>query len=102
VGAGGFKVPVYFLDTDLSENSEWDKHITDYLYGGDKHYRLCQEVILGTGGIRMLQELGFNNLQRYHMNEGHAALLGLELLDKEAAKHKRNHIIKNDIEYVRK
>ncbi|HJY62685.1 MAG TPA: alpha-glucan family phosphorylase [Ignavibacteria bacterium] len=102
IGAGGFKVPVYFLDTDLPENSEWDRHIIDYLYGGDPHYRLCQEVILGIGGIRMLQELGYVNLERYHMNEGHAALLGLELLDVEAAKHKRSHITKDDIEPVRK
>ena len=97
IGVSGFKVPVYFLDANLPENSEWDRHLTDSLYGGDPHYRLCQEVIL-----RMLQELGYVNLERYHMNEGHAALLGLELLDREAAKHKRNYITKDDIEPVRK
>ena len=53
-----FSVPVYFLDTDLPENSEWDRTLTHYLYGGDQHYRLCQEVILGIGGVRMLRALG--------------------------------------------
>jgi len=47
-GAGGYKIPVYFMDADLPENSEWDRTLTHYLYGGDKHYRLCQEVILGS------------------------------------------------------
>ena len=46
-GVGGFTVPIYFLDSDLPENSEWDRGLTDSLYGGDEHYRLCQEVILG-------------------------------------------------------
>ncbi len=40
-GNGGFRVPIYFLDTDLPENSEWDRSLTDFLYGGDQHYRLC-------------------------------------------------------------
>ena len=57
-GASGFIVPVYFLDTDLPENTEWDRTLTDFLYGGDQHYRLCQEVILGIGGVRMLRALG--------------------------------------------
>ena len=48
-------MPVYFLDSDLPENSEWDRTLTHYLYGGDHHYRLCQEVILGIGGVRMLR-----------------------------------------------
>jgi len=49
-GHSGHTVPVYFLDTDLPENSEWDRTLTDHLYGGDDHYRLCQEVVLGMGG----------------------------------------------------
>jgi starch phosphorylase len=100
-GITGFVVPVYFLDADLPENSEWDRTLTDYLYGGDDHYRLCQEVILGIGGVRMLGSLGYQNVQRYHMNEGHAALLGLELLDREAQKNGRGSIILEDVTAVR-
>jgi starch phosphorylase len=70
---------VLFLDTELEQNAEWDRAITHYLYGGDTHYRLCQEMVLGIGGVRMLRALGYNEIQRYHMNEGHAALLTLEL-----------------------
>jgi starch phosphorylase len=54
--------------------------LTDYLHGGDARYRRCQEVILGTGGVRMLRALGSDSLERFHMNEGHASLLTLELL----------------------
>jgi starch phosphorylase len=54
-GEGGFTVPVYFLDTDLPENSAWDRTLTHVLYGGDQYYRLCQEMILGIGGVRMLR-----------------------------------------------
>ena len=100
-GAGGFRVPVYLLDSDLPENSAWDRMLTDSLYGGDSHYRLCQEVILGMGGVRMLTSLGYENIQRFHMNEGHASLLGLELLEEEARKHGRECINGDDIEVVR-
>ncbi len=79
-GVGGHSVPVYFLDTDLEENATSDRALTHYLYGGDQHYRLCQEVVLGIGGIRMLRALGYDEMRRYHMNEGHASLLILELL----------------------
>ena len=60
-GVTGFVVPVFLLDTDLPENSEWDRTLTDYLYGGDQLYRLCQEIILGIGGVRMLRALGFHD-----------------------------------------
>ena len=71
--------PVILLDTDLDENSAEDRRITHYLYGGDAAYRLKQEIVLGIGGVRMLQALGFS-VRQYHMNEGHSALLALELL----------------------
>ena len=74
------------LDTDLEENSEWDRTLTHYLYGGDQHYRLCQEVVLGIGGMRMLQALGYNSIEKYHMNEGHASLLTTVLLNEEVKK----------------
>jgi starch phosphorylase len=75
----GLDVPVLLLDTDLHENAVEDRRITDTLYGGDQTYRLKQEIVLGIGGLRILQALGFD-IRRYHMNEGHAALLALDLL----------------------
>jgi starch phosphorylase len=100
-GVRGFVVPVYFLDADLPSNVEWDRNLTGGLYGGDSYYRLCQEVLLGVGGVRMLRELGYTDLTRYHMNEGHAALLSLELLGEEAVKAGRTAINGEDIEKVR-
>ena len=101
-GSGSFHVPVYLLDTNLQENSVWDRTLTDFLYGGDHHYRLCQEVILGIGGARMLRRLGYTDLERFHMNEGHASLLVLELLDEQARRASRQNITHDDIEAVRK
>lgn len=75
----GGAIPVFFLDTDLPENSPEDREITDSLYGGDQTYRLKQEIVLGIGGVRMLHEMGFE-IKKFHMNEGHAGLLTLELL----------------------
>ncbi len=84
VGSSGFTVPVVLLDTDIPENTPDDRHITDQLYGGDARYRLMQEVVLGVGGVRMLQALGCAGLSTYHLNEGHAALASLELLRERA------------------
>jgi len=100
-GYDDYSVPVYFLDADLPENSEWDRTLTHYLYGGDNHYRLCQEVILGIGGIRMLRALGYDQLQRYHLNEGHASLLTVALLDEQAQQAGRAAFTREDIERVR-
>ncbi|MGC1417030.1 MAG: alpha-glucan family phosphorylase [Candidatus Acidiferrum sp.] len=100
-GVRGFEVPVYFLDADLPSNAEWDRNLTGGLYGGDSYYRLCQEVLLGIGGVRILHALGYEELTRYHMNEGHAALLSLELLGEEAIKAGRTAINGEDIEKVR-
>ncbi|MGD9739330.1 MAG: alpha-glucan family phosphorylase [Bauldia sp.] len=72
-------VPVILLDTDLDENSASDRPLTDHLYGGDASYRLKQEAVLGIGGFRILQALGFT-INTYHLNEGHAAFLTMELL----------------------
>ncbi len=77
----GGEVPVLFLDTDVGSNSPEDRELTSYLYGGDQTYRIKQELILGIGGVRMLEALGVNVL-KYHLNEGHAAFLTLELLKK--------------------
>jgi glycogen phosphorylase len=100
-GVRGFEVPVYFLDADLPSNAEQDRNLTGRLYGGDAYYRLCQEVLLGIGGVRMLRALGYTDLTRYHMNEGHAALLSLELLGEEAQKAGRTAIRGEDIDKVR-
>ncbi len=78
-GSTGGKVIVFFLDTDVEGNSEEDRRITDYLYGGDEKYRLKQEMVLGIGGVRLLEALGIR-VRKYHMNEGHSSLLTLELL----------------------
>ncbi len=100
-GHGGFTVPVYFLDTHLPENPPEARELTDYLYGGDSRYRLCQETIFGIGGVRMLRVLGYEGITRYHMNEGHAALLTLDLLGGEARKAGRNGFGEEDLERVR-
>jgi glycogen phosphorylase len=78
-GQSGVRQPVLLLDTDLSENADVDRAITHYLYGGDDAYRLKQEIVLGVGGVRLLRALGFD-IRQYHLNEGHSAFLGLELL----------------------
>lgn len=83
-GCHGFQVPIYFLDSNVDGNREDDRALTSYLYGGDRRYRLLQEIILGIGGVRMLEALGFNGIERFHMNEGHSALLVLELLKRHA------------------
>lgn len=80
-GIKNISVPIILLDTDLPENSDYDKKITDKLYGGDEEYRLCQEIVLGIGGLRILENLGCE-IEKYHMNEGHSALLVLELYKK--------------------
>jgi glycogen phosphorylase len=100
-GVHGFIVPVYFLDAALESNAEQDRALTGSLYGGDAYYRLCQEVLLGVGGVRMLRALGHTDLTRYHMNEGHAAMLTLELLGEEAEKAGRTSTRGEDIEKVR-
>jgi glycogen phosphorylase len=96
-GNSGAVVPVYLLDTSLPENSEWDRGLTDTLYGGDNRYRLCQETILGIGGAELVNVLAESGVLPggsgsgsqgarfrivHHVNEGHAALLTLRLLER--------------------
>ena len=75
----GGTIPVLFLTTDVEGNTQEDRGITDFLYGGDQTYRLKQEIVLGIGGLRILEALKIN-VKKYHMNEGHSSLLTLELL----------------------
>lgn len=84
-GVNGFEVSVYLLDTNLPDNHPEDRQLTDVLYGGDSAYRLSQEVVLGIGGVRMLRALGYDQIARFHMNEGHSALLVLALLEEQLA-----------------
>jgi starch phosphorylase len=101
-GAKGGIVSVLLLDTDLPENAPGDRALTDHLYGGDLTYRLAQEIVLGIGGVRMLRALHCTEVERFHMNEGHAALLALELLDERVASCNRSVADASDVEYVRR
>lgn len=80
VGVTGHIIPVFLLDTDVEGNDPWDRRLTDHLYGGDTFYRLCQETILGLGGVHLLHAMGCRP-EVHHMNEGHAALLAVGLLE---------------------
>jgi glycogen phosphorylase len=100
-GIYGHEVSVYLLDSNLKENTPWDRTITDRLYGGDVQYRLCQEALLGIGGVRILRELGYQEIESYHMNEGHAALLALELLEERLGTPELARATEEDLEAVR-
>ena len=100
-GCIGHVVPIYMLDTDLEENSGWDRGLTDHLYGGDTNYRLQQEIVLGMGGMRMVNALGLH-MNVYHMNEGHAALLTLALLESQLGGGPQGAATEADIEQVRR
>jgi starch phosphorylase len=100
-GHSGHVVPIYLLDTDLEGNSGWDRGLTDHLYGGDTNYRLQQEIVLGMGGVRMAHALGLR-VNVYHMNEGHAALLTLALLESELGGGPQHGVTDADIDRVRR
>ena len=100
-GVNGHSVPVYFLDTDLSGNTPWDRALTDQLYGGDQYYRLCQEVVLGMGGVEILRSLGYQKVRAYHLNEGHSALLTLALLEQQTRDRGLATMTGADLEAVR-
>jgi starch phosphorylase len=101
VGRYGHVVPIYLLDTDLDGNSGWDRGLTDHLYGGDTNYRLQQEIVLGMGGARMANALGLT-VNVYHMNEGHAALLTLALLEGQLGGGPLGAATDSDIAQVRR
>jgi starch phosphorylase len=100
VGRAGHIVPIYLLDTDLDGNSGWDRGLTDHLYGGDTNYRLQQEIVLGMGGVRMANALGLH-VNVYHMNEGHAALMTLALLESQLGGGPLGAATDSDLEVVR-
>ncbi|MDI6751949.1 MAG: alpha-glucan family phosphorylase [bacterium] len=73
------RTPIYLLDTDIGENSLSDREITGKLYSGERHFRIEQEIVLGIGGIRLLEEMNISP-SVYHINEGHSAFLVIERL----------------------
>jgi starch phosphorylase len=102
MGVTGQRVPVYFLDTDLPENPPWERTLTNSLYGGDTTYRLCQEAVLGIGGVQLLRALGYKEIVRFHMNEGHSALLALALLEEIVGRPNLSSATNEEIEAVRR
>ena len=100
-GISGHIVPVLLLDADLPVNAPQDRRLTDHLYGGDARYRLCQEVILGIGGVRMLRALGYRQLSRFHMNEGHASLLTVELAYEKAIERGEETISRETVQAIK-
>jgi starch phosphorylase len=100
VGVTGHIIPVFLLDADVEGNDPWDRRLTDHLYGGDTYYRLCQETILGLGGIHLLHALGCQP-EVCHMNEGHAALLTIGLLEARLALAPLNTATEADAEAIK-
>lgn len=100
-GMNGHTVPVYLLDTMVPENTEFDQTLTGNLYGGDEYYRICQEVILGVGGVDMLDALGYHGILTFHMNEGHASFLALRLLEHHL-REKSVEPTQEDLAFLRK
>jgi starch phosphorylase len=101
-GLGRTAVPVYFLDTDFEPNANEDRALSHVLYGGDATYRLSQEAVLGIGGVRMLRALGYDHVDRFHLNEGHSALLVLELVAERLRAAGRDTAGDDDIDAVRR
>jgi starch phosphorylase len=100
IGHTGHIIPVFLLDADVEGNDPWDRRLTDHLYGGDTYYRLCQEAILGLGGIHLLHALGMQP-EVCHMNEGHAALLSIALLESRIAPSPLSTATEADAEAVK-
>ena len=94
-------VPVLLLDTDIEGNDEYDRTLTDCLYGNDARYRLCQEIVLGAGGAAMLQAIGWDTgALQYHINEGHASLLCVSLLERQLGARPSHEVTVSDVEAV--
>jgi starch phosphorylase len=78
------RCPVYLLDPYLDENEEHYRRLATRVYGGDSTTRIMQEILLGVGGVRLLRKIGIQP-SVFHMNEGHAAFLILELMRERIA-----------------
>lgn len=101
-GITGHVVPILFLDTALEENDPRDGVLTDHLYGGDERYRLCQELVLGIGGVAILRALGHSQIRVFHMNEGHSALITLALLEERGNVRPDHGYAEAEVEAVRR
>jgi starch phosphorylase len=99
-GVTGHTIPIYLLDTDLEENDPKDRALSDHLYGGDADYRLRQEMVLGIGGARALEALCYRPWI-YHLNEGHAALLTIALLERQVRGRSLEQATDDDLAAVR-
>ena len=98
IGSSGYEVPIIFITTDNEFNNGIDRELCSTLYGGDQKYRLAQEFILGVGGVKMIRKLGFYQIKRFHMNEGHSSLLTLELIKER----NQNNDLSKSIDRVRR
>ncbi len=80
IGQSGHIIPVYLLTTDVDGNEPWMKGMTAALYDSTSRWnRIVQEMILGIGGVRLLRSLRYNNINTFHLNEGHGSFSTLEL-----------------------
>jgi len=80
IGQSGHILPIYLLTTDIEGNEEWMKKMTGSLYDSTTRWnRIVQEMIIGIGGVKLLKSLGYNNIQTYHLNEGHGSFSIVEL-----------------------
>lgn len=101
VGVTGHVVPVYYLDTDLPDNTETDRAIAQRLYAGDTDHRIKQEAILGIGGRRMVRAIG-HDIGCFHMNEGHACFLTVDLVSEYLCRNQTTDIHADAIIDVRR
>jgi phosphorylase/glycogen(starch) synthase len=81
------RVPLYLMDTDIEQNNEEDRALAHHLYGGDREHRLKQELLLGFGGIRLIEKLKLDPTL-YHSNEGHSAFIGIERIRQLIENHR--------------
>ena len=80
IGQSGHVLPIYLLTTDIDGNEDWMKKMTGSLYDSTSRWnRIVQEMILGIGGVKLLRSMGYNNIETYHLNEGHGSFAALEL-----------------------
>jgi starch phosphorylase len=90
------RVPLYLLDADFEANAPEDRAFTNTLYGGDRAHRICQEILLGIGGVRLLEMLGVP-ASVCHMNEGHSAFLALERVRQIMTEHGASFVVASEV-----
>ncbi len=82
IGQSGHVLPIYLLTTDVEGNEDWIRRMTGSLYDSTSRWnRIVQEMILGIGGVKLLKSLGYNNIETYHLNEGHGSFATLKLFN---------------------